>query len=294
MQIDWFTFVAQIVNFLILLALLKRLLYNRIIGAMDRREQEISDRLQQAEKTQAEAQQEKERYRERHEQLETRRNKILSQAREEAEQAKKDMLQDARDEVTAKRRQWQESLEREQHDFERQLRRQGTQQVMAVSRRVMADLADQKLEGQIAARFRHRLESLNADQWERLQRATDKGASVTVSSSFALSEQMRDGIEEVLGERLDEVSPAFEKSSRVICGISLEAGGFELAWSVDSYIEDMTQRLVDLVENRGRSNQDAEAGDTGSEQDDEDNTSESADGQKHPQGDQPEGDRQRS
>jgi F-type H+-transporting ATPase subunit b len=36
--IDWFTVVAQIVNFLILVALLKHFLYDRIIRAMDKRE----------------------------------------------------------------------------------------------------------------------------------------------------------------------------------------------------------------------------------------------------------------
>jgi F-type H+-transporting ATPase subunit b len=38
MGIDWFTLVAQIANFLILVALLKHFLYNRIIKAMDERE----------------------------------------------------------------------------------------------------------------------------------------------------------------------------------------------------------------------------------------------------------------
>ena len=35
---DWFTVIAQIINFLILVALLKRFLYGPIIRAMERRE----------------------------------------------------------------------------------------------------------------------------------------------------------------------------------------------------------------------------------------------------------------
>jgi F-type H+-transporting ATPase subunit b len=49
MQIDWLTVIAQIVNFLILVWLLKRFLYHPVITAMDRREQRIAERLQLAE-----------------------------------------------------------------------------------------------------------------------------------------------------------------------------------------------------------------------------------------------------
>ena len=41
MTIDWFTFVAQIINFLILVALLKYFLYGRLVAAMDQRQQDI-------------------------------------------------------------------------------------------------------------------------------------------------------------------------------------------------------------------------------------------------------------
>ena len=41
MLIDWFTFIAQVVNFLILMLLLKRFLYRPILSAIDAREQRI-------------------------------------------------------------------------------------------------------------------------------------------------------------------------------------------------------------------------------------------------------------
>ena len=45
MLIDWFTVVAEIVNFLILVALLKRFLWGRLVQAIDEREKRISGRL---------------------------------------------------------------------------------------------------------------------------------------------------------------------------------------------------------------------------------------------------------
>ena len=45
MAIDWVTVSAQIVNFLLLVWLLKRFLYQPVLSAMDRREQDIAERL---------------------------------------------------------------------------------------------------------------------------------------------------------------------------------------------------------------------------------------------------------
>ena len=49
MHIDWFVFLCQIVNFLILLWLLKKFLYGRIIAAMDAREAKIASTFEEAE-----------------------------------------------------------------------------------------------------------------------------------------------------------------------------------------------------------------------------------------------------
>ena len=58
MLIDWFTVLAQIINFLVLVYLLKRFLYGRIIRAMDERERKIALRLEEAQGRKEEAEQE--------------------------------------------------------------------------------------------------------------------------------------------------------------------------------------------------------------------------------------------
>ena len=59
MLIDWFTVGAQLLNFLILVALLKRFLYRPILDAIDAREQRIAGELAQADAAKAEAERER-------------------------------------------------------------------------------------------------------------------------------------------------------------------------------------------------------------------------------------------
>ena len=49
MLIDWFTVIAEIVNFLVLVALLKHFLFGRLVAAIDAREERIAARLREAE-----------------------------------------------------------------------------------------------------------------------------------------------------------------------------------------------------------------------------------------------------
>ncbi|MEF9674151.1 hypothetical protein QNM99_26650 [Pseudomonas sp. PCH446] len=62
MLIDWFTVGAQILNFLILVWLLKRFLYHPILNAIDAREQRIAKELADADAEKTEAGQEREAY----------------------------------------------------------------------------------------------------------------------------------------------------------------------------------------------------------------------------------------
>ena len=55
MLIDWFTVGAQILNFLLLVWLLKRFLYRPILQAIDAREQKIAKALAEAQASQAAA-----------------------------------------------------------------------------------------------------------------------------------------------------------------------------------------------------------------------------------------------
>ncbi|GAI33053.1 unnamed protein product, partial [marine sediment metagenome] len=80
MLIDSFTVIAQIINFLILVYLLKRFLFNRIIKIMDEREMQITGRMQDAEAAKEEAQKELEEQRRIREELQQKWNEMLAQA----------------------------------------------------------------------------------------------------------------------------------------------------------------------------------------------------------------------
>src|SRR5450631_3388047 len=96
MPIDWFTVIAQVINFLILVWLLKRFLYKPILHAIDEREKGIASQLAQAEAKKVEAQQERDDFQHKNEAFEKERAALLSKATNEAQAERQRLLDEAR------------------------------------------------------------------------------------------------------------------------------------------------------------------------------------------------------
>jgi F-type H+-transporting ATPase subunit b len=245
MQIDWFTVIAQIVNFLVLVWLLKRFLYGRIVDAMKRREDAIAARMEGADRRAEEAARESEEYRRKSKELEEDRAQILKTAREETQDEREALINRMRGEVNALDRQWRSEVERERESFLGEVRRQVGLQVGAVARRVLLDLANAELERQVAEVFVTRLRELPEHDRGLLTEACRAGGEeAAIRSAFELSPEARKHIEAAVRHVLGEsVRLRYETDSELICGVALMVRGRRVAWSVDSYLDDVQARM---------------------------------------------------
>ena len=80
MLIDWFTVVAQIVNFLVLVALLKHFLFGRLVKAIDERKKKVESCLADAEAKSKEAERQVELAQARTLEQEQKRDQMLAEA----------------------------------------------------------------------------------------------------------------------------------------------------------------------------------------------------------------------
>ncbi|MBF2019855.1 MAG: hypothetical protein IGR93_07070 [Hydrococcus sp. C42_A2020_068] len=149
--------VAQIVNFLILLALLKHFLYGPIVRAMERREQKIAGYMQEAREKVRIAKQESDRYRQLQQAFVEQREAAIAQMKAEVEQMREVLLQNVREEVNARQSRWQETSQRQQSAFLRELRYRALQEIQTAIRQALRDLADADLEQRAIAVFLRRI-----------------------------------------------------------------------------------------------------------------------------------------
>jgi len=259
MQINWFTLIAQLINFLILVLLLKRFLYGPIIKAMDAREQSIASLLAEAEEKQQQAQEEARAYRERRSELESQRQQTLERAAEEAEARRKELTQKAREEVGEVQTRWREAIEREKSVFLSDLRRRAGRQVCEIASRALEDLADRRLQQHVVEVFLTRLERLDDDDRRALADSLrESGNRIVVATAFEMPPDARERITQAIRRRLADNSDVwFQVSEDLICGIELRPDGRKISWHVAGYLdvlqESVSQALDEEAEAKGGS-----------------------------------------
>jgi F-type H+-transporting ATPase subunit b len=247
--IDAFTIGAQIVNFLILLFLLRRFLYRPIVQAMQARQERIAAEQREAAAARQEAERLAEDYRERKERFERERERLMHEARQEAEALRREKMQAARQEVEQASARWNRSLRQEQETFLRDLREQGAQALWEACARALGDLADASLEAQVLKAFLTRLEALPDEELQALRaRAGEASGEVAVASRFPIPGPARERLAQTLRERLGApVDLRFEEDASVLAGVELRAEGHTLAWSMAGYLEAVQGRLGEAL-----------------------------------------------
>ena len=96
MLIDWFTVGAQVVNFLILVWLLKHFLYKPILDAIDAREKRIAAELADADKRKVESEKERTDFEDKNKVFDEQRGALLGKARDEAKAERERLIDQAK------------------------------------------------------------------------------------------------------------------------------------------------------------------------------------------------------
>lgn len=253
MLIDWFTVGAQIVNFLVLVGLLRLFLYKRIIDAMDRREQNIADRMQEAEDAREEALQTRQEFEDKRQELEKRAEERMKQAEEDAEARRKELIERARADVDQSRERWMRLVEEERKTFLEDLSQELRDAVFNTTLKALAEIANADLERQAVESFLHRFDrndALRNDLAQSLQELRDDDKTLTVTTSFDLSSELRDRVRDALRglPASDGVTITFETSPDLICGIEIKTTGHKAEWSLRKYVNELRERMATALE----------------------------------------------
>ena len=249
MLIDWFTVGAQALNFIILVWLLKRYLYGPILNAIDAREKRIATELADADAEKAHARKERDEFRRRNEAFDQRRAALLSQATEEAKAERQRLIDEARAAAEALSVKRQAALHADANSLNQAIRRRTQQEVFAIARRVLADLAMSGLEERICEVFARRLRSLDDKEKKALAAALkDSSAPALVRSAFEVPAAQRAALQRALNETFaTNVHLLFETAPDLVSGIELISGGQKIAWSISDYLASMERGVAELL-----------------------------------------------
>ena len=262
MLIDWFTVGAQALNFLILVWLLKCFLYQPILQAIDGREQRIATELADADTKKAEAQKDRDDFQHKNEVFDQQRASLLSKATDEVKAERQRLLAEARqaaDALSAKR---QGTLRNDAHNLNQAISRQIQQEVFAITRKALMDLATTSLEERLAEVFIRRLREMDGQAKECLAEALKTASSpALMRSAFDLPVEQRTAIQNALNETFPTdpsfphgtgIPVRFETAPDLVCGIELTTNGQKVAWSIADYLASLEKGVGELLQDNDK------------------------------------------
>lgn len=247
MQIEWFTFVAQLVNFFVLVWLLKRFLYKPILEAIDERERLISTQLKNAQEREAEATYEKTELQKKNEQFEQDKKRLMEKTIAEINNQRDRLIEEARNDATDLREKLEISLIELQEQKKEALMQKTIQEVFALAKTTLQSLASVRLEEFIVAEFIEKVSNLDTqEQREFIEALSANFNSISVCSAFELSEKQKSELKQAFYTLLNvDVVVEFSIKPDVICGIELTSNGFKLAWNITDYVGSFERKILE-------------------------------------------------
>ncbi len=250
MLIDWFTVGAQVLNFLVLVWLMKRFLYRPILNAIDAREKRIAAELADAAAKQIQAQQQFDEFQEKNRAFEQQRAELFSQASHDAETERQRLIAEARQAADTLSQQRMAALQNDADNLKQAIRRRTQQEVFAIARKVLADLACTDLEEQMGKILVKRLQALNDDDKTQFAKAlAATSGAVLVRSAFTLPEPQQTAIRQSLAELFPTpIALEFSIAQDLVGGIELSANGQKIAWSINDYLSALEKALDFMIQ----------------------------------------------
>lgn len=251
MLIDWFTVGAQVLNFIILVWLMKRFLYQPVLDAIAAREQKIAAELADAAASKSQAQQQQDEFRQKNEAFDEQRADLMRQARDAAKAERERLQLEAREAADAASAALAKALLADARHLSAEVIRHTQDQVFDISRRVLGDLASVSLEQQACEVFIQRLRAVDgaarATLDEALKAASDTEPAL-LRSAFKLPAAQQAAIQAALDESFGQPIPLkFETAPELVSGIELSARGQKLAWSISDYLAALSSGLQEQL-----------------------------------------------
>jgi F-type H+-transporting ATPase subunit b len=258
MLIDWFTVAAQILNFLILVWLLKRFLYQPILQAIDDREKKIATELKNADDKKAEAQKERDEFKRKNDEFDQQRAKLLIQVTDEVKTERQRLLDEAAKAAEALQAKRLESLRNEEQHLSQAISLRTQKEVFEISRKVLTDLAGISLEERMVEVFIHRLSDLPEEKKRILELAIHPSAktspsAVIIQTRFNLSPAQRLSTQEMIKKIFgSDLQFDFKTVPDLMSGIELSTNGQKISWSIEDYMDSLEKGVADLLRTDGK------------------------------------------
>lgn len=245
MELSWSTFLLEILNFLVLVWILKRFLYKPVREVIARRQAGVEAKLAEAENRHAEATALKAQYESRLADWDTERQQARQALQDEIEAERRRRLDELDDELAQAREKAKVADAAREADARHQLEETGLRLGARFASRLLELATGPELERRLIQIAIDGLADLSEDRIKAM-RSNAAGDTLRVSTAFALPDDQRNQLIDTLkGNFGSDVSIGFEQDPALLAGIHIRAGAWELGANLRDELRGFTALIHD-------------------------------------------------
>tara|TARA_R110002096_G_scaffold43552_4_gene117677 strand:+ start:2743 stop:3504 length:762 start_codon:yes stop_codon:yes gene_type:complete len=247
LELNWTTFILEIVNFLVLVWILKRFLYKPILDIVKQRRIVAEKILHDAEAAKGEAQALNQRYEERQADWE-----------QERQQAREKLMQEIETERTHQMDALQLKLQEEQDKaraaeshrqvaIARAAEKMALKQAARFASRLLEQFSSLELEAHFLDSIVNELSQLPEESTAKLRDSWSKlPEHILIESAYPVNESQKNKLEISLSKLLGDSIPInYKQQADIVCGLRISIG----AWILSTNIRDELSGFVELTNN---------------------------------------------
>ncbi len=268
MKINWFTVLAQVINFLLLVWLLKRYLYKPILNAIDEREKKIASQLKDADDKKEAAIKQQDDFTKKNSDFDQQKKELMDKAIADANTQREKLLDEAKDEANKLSAKLEEASKEKQETENTEIAKKTQREVFAIVRKALTEIASESLEEQSVGTFIRRLNDLKDEEKKQFIEAFQSNANmpagrqvpILVRSEFDLPAKQQYDIGKAIEAVLGTKTPLqFKTAPGIISGIEIATNGYKLAWSFSEYLNSLEKNISETTKEKTKVDQEKKA-----------------------------------
>jgi F-type H+-transporting ATPase subunit b len=245
MMINWSTILFQIINFIVLVFLLKKFLYGPIVSVMEQREQEILEREANAQQKLQKAEQTSKDYQHRIEKFENEKEENVKLMHQEIKQQKQKLVKESKEEISEAQDKMKEDINQQVSTHMKQLKEQLSIHACDLAKKTLNDLADASLEAIVLDVFIKKLKNLSEQEMGKITKALKRENKAHLVSSFELSEKQEKTIKDTINQIADsQITMSYSTNKNLGCGTMLEFEGYQISWNTNNYLNEIEKKIL--------------------------------------------------
>jgi F-type H+-transporting ATPase subunit b len=249
-ELSWPTFLLEVINFLVLVWLLKRFLYKPVLEAIAQRKAAIDKTLSDAKDKEAGAQALVQQYQNRLADWENEKARLRAGVVEEISAQRAQMMTGLENSLKQEREKARVLEDRRLNELQGKAEAAGIAKGVRFTARLLARAAGPELEARLVTLAVEDLPLLSIEQIQALRLVSQQGGlQVKVTSAFPLSAPQRSMIVQKLKEvTQDSIAVEFNEESGLLAGLRISVG----PWVLRANLEDELVFFADAIGHESR------------------------------------------